>query len=135
MTPFRGLPPLALALVLAGGLLSACGGEVVPPGPTPGTLLVSLSGAGATDGAILIRVSGGSVSSVMSAVPYTASGAESTTGYRVVVTGDLHDGAVVHLQVPDVNAIAGYSAVVEQVADRNTFALLDPVSRRVTITR
>jgi hypothetical protein len=54
-------------------------------------------------------------------------------GTHVMVIGDINEGALVTFDVPDLSRAAAYVATLEQVADRTTFALLDPASYLLTI--
>jgi hypothetical protein len=117
----RQLLPLLLAL-----LAGACGdgGPTGPAGPTPGVLKVALTTPNADDGALLLTISGGRVSTVDAASTgyqvYTAQPDTVTT--RVLVTGDLAAGEVVRIHVPDTRSVAAYHATIAQAASRTTFA-------------
>jgi hypothetical protein len=45
---------------------------------------------------------------------------------RVIVTGNLVPGNLLRLRVPDVALAGSYVVRVDQVADKLTFALIDP---------
>lgn len=115
--------PLLLGLLAAG---AACGGEE-PVGPTAGDLTISYAGLGGNDGALLLLVTGGPVESVTPVGSYRAESAGvGTNATRVVITGALTAGDVIRIRVPDLDAAANYRVQVEAVAERTTFALLDP---------
>jgi hypothetical protein len=107
-------------------LAAACGdgGPTGPAGPTPGVLKVALTTPNADDGALLLTISGGRVSTVEAAAAgyqvYTAQPDTLTT--RVLVTGDIGAGEVVRIHVPDTRSVAAYHATIAQAASRTTFA-------------
>jgi hypothetical protein len=115
----------ALATIIALG--SACGGEKEPTGPVAGDLTVAYGTQSANDGAVLMLITGGPVTSVTGAGPYQlASASVGVNATRVVVTGNLAAGDLFRIRVPDVSLAGNYTARLEAVADRNTFALSDP---------
>jgi hypothetical protein len=118
MRPTRAL--ISLALV---GLAAGCGGSSGPSGPTPGVLTLTLSTPNTGDGAVLFRVTGGTVDSVAGA-PMVADGSYNTVGTttRIVVAGPITGGVIAHLFVPDVGKVSTYVVTVEQVAVNATFA-------------
>ena len=123
---------IAGVILVAG---AACGGEPMGNRPTPGNLTVVLASPGSSDGAVLLLVTGGPVESVSPAGSYqVASAAVGTSTRRVVVTGDIGAGDLIKLRVPDVNSTS-YLVQVEQVADRNSFALLDATAYTATVRR
>jgi len=112
---------------------AACGGEPAGPKPTPGDLTVVLASPGSSDGAVLLLVTGGPVESVASVGSYqVASAVVATNTRRVVVTGNIGAGDLIKLRVPDVNSTS-YLIQIEQVADRNTYALLEASAYTATV--
>lgn len=110
------------------GLLAACGGDH-PVAPVAGQLTLSFSSPVGTDGALLVLISGGPVTSVTSLNGYQVASASAGTNLtRIVITGNLVPGDVARLAIPNVDVTASYSARVEAAADRSTFALADPQS-------
>lgn len=113
-----------------------------PPSPTepatdPGRVTIVLSTPNTNDGAILFRVSGGVVDSLTpssSRFALFAVEVDSTT-LRVMVAGDLTDGAVAVFWMPDRRAIAAYSAALEQAAARSTYQQQDIGSYNLTISQ
>jgi hypothetical protein len=85
---------------------------------------VALTTPNADDGALLLTISGGRVSSVDGAAAgyqvYTAQPDTLTT--RVLVTGDIGAGEVVRIHVPDTRSVAAYHATLAQAASRTSFA-------------
>lgn len=121
---------LAAILIASGG----CG----PDGPTPpgaGDLTLSLTTPNTSDGALLLHITGGPVTSVSGRGSLVVVGSQTASGYRVVVTGPLTNGDFATIHVPDVTQNSRYLVLVEQVADGTTFALLDPVQHRVAVHR
>jgi hypothetical protein len=120
-----------LPLVMALALLPACGDDP-PSGPSPGALEVRLSGpAGA--GAALLLVEGGTIDTIEAAGYFTASAAYSGTAKRVLVAGQDLTGALVRIQVPDRRV--AYQATLIEIADGNTYQLLDPAQFTVAVLR
>jgi len=118
-----------LALLVAG-----CGGEKTT-GPVAGELTLSLATPGTNDGAILIRLTG-AVESITPMNGYLLESEPQSGGtVRLVVVGSLVAGPIAKVRVPDVNAVNTYLTLVEQVADRTTFALLATSGYAVTVTR
>ncbi len=133
-------PAWRMAAVCLFTSLISCGGGgpgTGPPQAISGEVTLVLSGSGTTDGALLLRISGGPVDAIAPVGPVTTDGAPLAGGaqFRAVVTGNLANGDLARIRVPDVAAAGAYTVVIEQVADRNTFALLDPAGRSVTVRR
>ena len=103
--------------------------------PRPGNLTLSLPSSGDNDGAVVLVISGGPVTSVTPLQGSQAATNADGEGTHVMIVGNLTAGAIATIAVPDVSLAAAYVATVEQVSDRTTFALLDPVRYHVVITR
>jgi hypothetical protein len=93
-------------LFVAGcAITAACGGEKPPVGPVAGDVTLAYGSPSQADGAVLILVTGGPVTSVTPIgsyqVEFASAGVNAT---RLVVTGTLVTGDVVRLRVPDVSA-------------------------------
>ncbi|MGH7753692.1 MAG: hypothetical protein ACREN5_12825 [Gemmatimonadales bacterium] len=123
----------ALALLLGLGL--ACGEDPVNP-PMPGTVRVVLTTPNTGDGAILFVVTGPATPSA-AAVPggsglrvFPAASLGTTT--RFIVTGPLAAGAILTLDVPDVNGT--YTASVLEVAQTGTYALRSLIGYSLSVT-
>ena len=113
---------LALAL---GAFVSACGGSGGgSSGPTAGTLNVTLATPNSDDGALLVTLRGAPVTAVHAAsglVLYSRLSTNGDTAF-VVVAGNVAAGVVATVDVPDLSKKASYSGVVNQVAQRSTWA-------------
>jgi hypothetical protein len=112
------------ALLVAGALLSSCGGSSEPTGPTAGVLSLTLNTPNTGDGAILFRVNGGQVDSIAGSAmvadgSYNLFPANLT---RVVIAGPITDGAIAYLFVPDIDKVANYTVTIEQVVVDATYA-------------
>ena len=111
-----------VGLLVLVGLAANCGGGD-GGGPEPGFLDLTLNTPNADDGALLFKVVGGTVDSVVAgAMVQDGSYATVTGGTRIVVAGNLTDGIIARVHVPDIKDVADYSVVIEQIAVRNTFA-------------
>jgi len=121
-------------LAAAVGLLAACGKGAEPS--RAGELTVGLFEAGNDAGALLLTISGGTVESVRAAggqqVSYSTPAVGTT---RVVILGTLQTGELLKIQVPDTSRVADYAARIDQVADKVTFALLDPSAYSLSVHR
>lgn len=123
---------LAVGAVAAFLLVAACG-DKAPVGPVAGDLVVSLTTPGSQDGAVLVRVVG-PVESVTAEGGYLVESAALPNGItRLVVVGTIQSGPVARLRVPDLSRASEYFGLVEQVADRSTFALLSVAGYAVSI--
>jgi hypothetical protein len=50
-----------------------------------------------------------------------------------MIVGSVTSGVLATLHVPDVSRASAYVVTVEQVADRDSFGLLDPARYQVTV--
>lgn len=123
----RGLLCLAL-------LLTACGGEPTSS-VTPGVLTLTLSGTAGNDGALVVTVSGGAVNDVHAADGVEISRNTDASGTHLLLLGNITEGVVARIDVPDVAKAAAYVATVDQAADRTTFGLLDAAGYRIVVAR
>jgi hypothetical protein len=119
--------PLLLFVALAG---LACGGDALAP--VDGVLEVVLTSTTATPGAIVFLVQGAAVDSIEGVGYYTAS-APSGAARRVLIAGDRLSGRLALVHVPD--AATSYQVVVQEAADRGTYALLAPPEVRLELRR
>src|SRR5690348_10421535 len=127
----------ALALGLA---ISSCGGgsDHTAPSPVPGFLKITLTTPNADDGALLVKVQGGTIDSVVAGAAVTAGTGSYTIQpafTRFVVAGNIVGGVVAKIHVPDVNDHASYTATIEQIAVRNTFAQRALTGYSVAVTQ
>lgn len=109
------------ALVAALSVSAACSDDPVAGGPQAGTLSLRLTTPHVDDGALTFTLSGLPINNATAAnaslqLFTRRSGDASVVG---ILVGDLANGAVVTLNVPDVRAAAGYAAQLLEVADRN----------------
>ncbi|MGH7524384.1 MAG: hypothetical protein ACREK8_08765 [Gemmatimonadales bacterium] len=110
---------------------TACGGT--QESVEPGALTLTLTSGGPNDGAMVVLVSGGPVLSVDGAAGYQVAANADARGTHVMIVGNIASGALATLHVADVSRASAYVVTVEQVADRSSFALLDPVRDQVSI--
>jgi hypothetical protein len=119
---------LGFLLTLAvGSCASEQGGPTEPEGPVPtaGTLSLQLSTPNANDGGVMFTISGGTINSVSSSNYTIFTAQPGPTIRKVVVAGNLTNGVLVTIAVPDVALAGQYTAVLEQVAARDTYAQQD----------
>ncbi len=114
--------------------LAACAShDASSNAPVPGSLVLTLAGSGATDGAVVIDIGGGTITSVDVPAGYQVASNTDAAGTHVMITGDISDGVIATIRIPDAARGPAYGATVAQVADRNSFALLDPAQHRITV--
>lgn len=111
---------LLAAVVAVAGLAMGCGGEEVLL-PVPGNIAVSFFTPNSTDGAVLFTVTG---PELIDFAPANSSARMFTRlvaprEMRVIVIGNLGNGPLFTMRVPNTNDISGFSATVAQVADLN----------------
>jgi len=120
-----------LMLVIV-ALVAACGTDT-GSAPRPGNLTLTLVSGGTSDGAVVVLVSGGPVLSVDGPAQYQVASNTDASGTHIMIVGNISSGVLATLHVADVSRASGYVATVEQVADRNSFALLDAARDQVTV--
>ena len=125
---------LGVVLALA---LNQCSDTTAPPS---GNLSLQLSNAGTNDRAMLLEVAGPDSSARIDTVqattgsPYRVFAQRQTLArWRVIVTGNLANGVLVTITVPDASRTTSYSGTILDVADAS-FADLPPGLRSVTVT-
>jgi len=118
-----GVRAVILAVVLAG-----CEQATEPEFFIPdGWLVVDLVSPHQDDGGLLFTVTGARVDSVRLPSGYQAAARQvSASSWRVLLTGNLVEGTVGRIFVPDVRRVADYRATIEQVAARGTYVQRDP---------
>jgi len=123
---------LGIVLWVSLGLLS-CSGSTTEP--AAGLLTLELRSPNADDGAVLFTLTGGPVQAIESegrSVYYTV---VDPSTIRVVIAGDLGSGALAQVRIADRDQAAHYTGVVEQVAQRSTYAQRDPAGYQLTVAR
>jgi hypothetical protein len=113
---------MALGLASAVTLAAvACNHEkaVAPPVVTPGNLTVTLATPNRDDGAVMFELRGPNIGALASANDAWKVYADTAAGLiRVVVAGNIGAGGLLAFSVPDLAAVASYTATVVDVADR-----------------
>jgi hypothetical protein len=125
---------LVLAAFALAATAACAGGDGGPS--NPGDLLVSYYQGGPEPGALLLTITGGPVEDVSGLGGQQVSFSspfEGTT--KVVIAGTLSNGDLLRLRVPDVDQATSYTVRVDQVADKVTFALIDPTDYQLTVHR
>lgn len=117
-----------LVTMAALSVAAACSDDPTGSVSRAGTVTLRLTTPHADDGAMTFEVSGPPIDSASAAngslLLFTRrSGGSTMVG---VVVGVVTEGAVVTLQVPDVDAAAGYTARVLEVADRQNTLRASP---------
>jgi hypothetical protein len=116
-------------------LAAACGNGGPPPSQA-GDLLVTYFQNGPEPGAFLLTITGGAVENVTGLGGQQVSFASPFAGTtKVVIAGTLANGDLLRLRVPDVAQSTSYTVHLEQVADKVTFALIDPLRYTFTVHR
>jgi hypothetical protein len=99
------------------------------------TLEVRFETSAADDGAVLFTVSGGPVDSVEAPEYRVYTAQTSPTSMRVVVAGDLKAGTIARIHIADGRKLAQYSARIDQVAARGSYAQRDPISYSLLVAQ
>jgi hypothetical protein len=86
------------------------------------------------DGAVLFTISGGPVDSVAAAGHQVYSALLDANTLRVVVMGDVGSGLLATIYIADTRLASGYSATVNQVAARGSYAQRDPASYSLSVS-
>jgi hypothetical protein len=94
---------------------------------------VSFTTSATDDGAVLFTVSGGPVDSVEAPGYRLYTAQTSGTSMRVVVAGELRAGAIARIHIADGRKLSHYSATIDQVAARGSYAQRDPVSYSLVV--
>ena len=120
-------------------VLAACGSEgsstgpvTPPPAPTAGWLTVQVNTPRNDDGAIQLSVSGPGVDSAR-IVGYDGFVTVSATGADLIATGNMSNGTVAQIHVPNIARSAEYQVAVVAAAARDTYALQDLNGYRAVI--
>ena len=127
----------ALAAVVIGAACAADSTGTGGGGPAGrGTLIVRLTTPHTDDGAILFELSGpiDSVVAVNASLQSFTRRANDSTIVGAVI-GVVVNGAVVTLQVPDINASARYAARIVEVADRENVLRASLTGYALTVSR
>jgi hypothetical protein len=122
---------LIAVLVMAAGLVSGCSSDSA--GPVAAMLEVSFATSATDDGAVLFTVTGGPVDSVEAPGYRLYTAQTSATSMRVVVAGDLQPGIIARIHIADGRKLPQYSATIDQVAARGSYAQRDPVSYSIVV--
>jgi hypothetical protein len=121
-----------VALLLALAAPGACD-EDNPVGPAPAVFEVVAGGTGAPAAAMLFMIEGGPVDSVEANGWFTASAPYSGVATQVVVAGPMLAGTIAVVHVPD--GRIPYRAVLREVAEAGTYALLPVAEYPLTLVR
>lgn len=130
-------------LVTALGLVCAVGASgCSEPAAAPRSVTISaqLANAGSTDRAMLIQLVGADTARIDSVLAPAGpdyrlfTQRQSATKWRAIVTGNLSDGVLLRLVVPEHSQTSAYTATILDVADAS-FANVPPGARAVTIAR
>jgi hypothetical protein len=107
--------------------------------PQPGWVNVNLTSPAPSsgDGGAWFRIEGGRIDSIQVVGPGLRAFWDSTVGVgeEVIIAGDLGDGIVARVWVPDVNALDAYAVVILEVAARGTWQQRDPAGYSMTVVR
>jgi hypothetical protein len=112
------------ALIFIGPLVISCGGDgggggtVTGPKAVPGELTASLVTPNADDRAVLLAITGpGSISGISTTTEYVVFAQTASGKATVAVFGSLTNGVLVRFSVPDVGAVASYTATITDIVD------------------
>ena len=130
-----------LVWILLAGVYACGDGSVIGPEPTPlpaaavpGWLRVQLTTPNSDDGGIMFTVAGGPIDSVRF-VHEGFSSAVSDSIWRFLATGELSNGAIAQLLVPNVDNASVYLPEIQQVAALVTYELRDLAGYRLQVVK
>ncbi len=126
---------ILLANVYACGDGSVTGPEPTPPpAPVRGWLNVQLTTPNSDDGGIVFTVAGGPIDSVRFVHEGFASAVSDST-WRFLSTGELSNGAIAQLLVPNVDMPSIYRPEIQQVAALVTYEQRDLAGYRLQVLK
>ena len=117
----------ALALSLGG-----CSAE--PSAPTAAVLNLQFTTPADDDGAVLLTISGGPVDSVEAPGFLLHLDRRQANTTRVIVLGDIESGRLARIHIPDERQTPRYTAEINQVAARRSYAQRSPAAYGLTLT-
>lgn len=135
-----------LAAVAATLLLAACGATAptdatptpvapVAPAPVAGWLTMQLDTPNTDDGAVQLMVTGPAIEEAAPAAGLDGAATLANGTAHLVVMGQVGDGAVARIRVPDVAKATQYQVQVTAAAARGTYELRQVAAYRVTVVR
>ncbi|MEO8139692.1 MAG: hypothetical protein ABI742_08605 [Gemmatimonadota bacterium] len=110
-------------LALIAGVSLSCGDGTGTVLPDPGPVNLVLTTPNNSDGALLLDITGGAVTSVQTQ-GYELAATPPGTGLRMLVRGNLVAGPIATLIVPDRHKLGKYTVTVLQAAARGTYQQL-----------
>ena len=128
------LAPLALFALAACSSSSATTTTTPPPPPTGGWLTLQLSTPRTDDGAVQFSVSGPAIDSVK-LVSYDGFATIDNGTANLIVTGQVGNGDIARVFVPDLSLTSQYRASIAAAAARGTYALQALDGYRVVLVR
>ena len=130
-----------LVWILLAGVYACGDGSVIGPEPTPlpaaavpGWLRVQLTTPNSDDGGIMFTVAGGPIDSVRF-VHEGFSSAVSDSIWRFLATGELSNGAIAQLLVPNADNPSVYRPEIQQVAALVTYEQRDLAGYRLQVVK
>ena len=127
------------SVVLGAAIVISCGGGGGPstqPEPAdPGPINIVLSSPSSNDGAVLVHVTGGTVSSIAATGYELGTATPGPDGVQFIVRGTVTSGVIARIEIPDRNKLSSYQAVVVQAAARGTYVQQALAGYAVTLTR
>jgi hypothetical protein len=126
--------PLALFALAACSSGTATGPTTPPPAPTGGWLTLQLATPHSDDGAVQFSVSGPAIDSVK-LVSYDGFATIDNGTANLIVTGQVGNGDIARVFVPDLSLTSQYQASVAAAAVRGTYALQSLDGYRVVLVR
>lgn len=127
---------LYLVVITVTSLSCGGGGDsgTGPVPPDPGPVDVLLTTPNSSDGALLLSITGGAITSVQ-AQGFELAASPPGTSVKVLVRGNLTTGAIATVTVPDRNKLSNYNVTVLQAAARGTYVQSPTTGYAVTLRR
>jgi hypothetical protein len=115
---------VAISLLIVGYLLVSCDESIAPPAEPqqPGWLTMRLSAPRQGVEALLFRITGGPIDSVVPHEHTLFDNSEMLDDWRALLVGSMVSGELARIWVPDPSLFREYSIVVEQAVVNEGFA-------------
>lgn len=130
----RLIPAFVLVLAACGSGASGTTAPPPPPVATDGWLTLQLSSPTGNDGAVQFAVTGPGIDSI-TIIGYDGFSAMDNGVANLLVTGEISNGDIARIHVPDVSLTLRYHATIAAAAARGNYNLQPLDGYRATLVR